>query len=98
MRGWLSTGLTGGLQKLTGRVGSDQECSVRNPTGRVGSANFDHGGAGFGEFNYAGEACGKFRKPAYFAVFPSFALGKIRGFQRNKLFLRQVPFSLRDRR
>ena len=33
------------------------------------TANFDHGGAGFGEFNYAGEACGKIRKPAYFAVF-----------------------------
>ena len=37
--------------------------------GRSNSANFDHGGTGFGEFNYAGEACEKVRKPSYFAVF-----------------------------
>ena len=43
-------------------------------------ANFDHGGTGFGEFNYAGEACEKFRKPSFFVffvVFPVFDHGKV---------------------
>ena len=47
--------------------------------------NLNHGGTGFEGFNYAGEACGNFRKPAYYFHRISF-FGFVKDARRTCLF------------
>ena len=62
------------------------------------TANLNDGGTGFGEFNYAGEACGKIRNPAYYSYRFSF-FGFVKDTRQTcLLLLRYVPLSLRNRR